>query len=504
MKNKIIISCLLALGLSSCKDSFLEISPETSLSSATFFKTQSDFQQAVNACYVPLRTIYNDRSYLLSEMHSDNTYYARNILFGATEQQEDLADFSYPVSNGLTTNTHVLNQYRQDFLIIARANQILELIDGVTFDATEKANLKGQAQFMRAFAYFELVRYFNKAPLQLVPVKTREAAAAKLGTSEDLYKIIIGDLTAAASAMKPKSTQEAGRATSGAAKTLLANVYMIRKDWANAEKLLKEVVAEGSYGLMSNYEDAFTTSTGNKNTKESVFEVQFQEGANGFAGSFMYNFLPRPMSDVELRPLAGTSNPQPQTGEGNNIPTPDMIAAYEDGDKRKDASIMYVTLSGSLVDNKVFPMIKKFVRPHSQNGNHGMNWPIFRYSEVLLFLAEALNEQGKTAEAATFMNQVRTRAGLAATKAATQGDFRTAVYNERRVELAFENKRWHDLVRTGLALSTITAYGKRVMGNPTAYYYPKGAAPRSNSFTQIDLYYPMPADEAVLNPGINK
>jgi len=157
MKNKIILSCLLAVGLSGCTASFLEITPETSLSSVTFFKTEADFTQAVNACYVPLRTIYNDRSYLLSEMHSDNTYYYRNTAFGATEQQEDLADFSIPVSNNLTTNTHVLNQYRQDYLIIARANQVLALIDKADFDATSKANLKGQAQFMRAFAYLKSI-----------------------------------------------------------------------------------------------------------------------------------------------------------------------------------------------------------------------------------------------------------------------------------------------------------------------------------------------------------
>lgn len=229
MKNKIILSCLLALGLSGCTAGFLEITPETNLTSVTFFKTQADFEQAVNACYVPLRTIYNDRSWLLSEMHSDNTYYARNTAFGATEQQEDLADFSIPVSGGLTTNTHVLNQYRQDYLIIARANQILDVIDKADFDATVKVNLKGQAQFLRAFAYFEIYRYFNKGPIHLIPVPNRTEAAAPMGTADDISKIIIGDLTGAIAGLKSKATQEAGRATSGAAKTLLANLYMIQK-----------------------------------------------------------------------------------------------------------------------------------------------------------------------------------------------------------------------------------------------------------------------------------
>ncbi|MCZ2473896.1 RagB/SusD family nutrient uptake outer membrane protein [Aquirufa ecclesiirivi] len=502
MKNKIILSCLLAVGLTGCTESFLDITPETSLSSVTFFKTQADFQQAVNACYVPLRTIYNDRSWLLSEQHSDNTYYARNTAFGATEQQEDLADFSIPVSNGLTTNTHVLNQYRQDYLIIARANQILALIDKADFDATEKANLKGQAQFMRGFAYFELYRYFNKAPLQLTPVTTREAAAAKMGTAADLEKIITDDLIGAAANLKPKSTQEAGRATSGAAKTVLANLYIIQKKWAEAEKLMKEVVAEGNYSLIPDYNNVFSTSTANKNNAESVFEVQFQEGSNGFNGTFMYNFLPRPMTETELKTLSGTSNPQPQTGEGNNIPTPDVIAAYEAGDLRKDASIGYITCATTLWEGKTYPIIKKYMKTHSLNGNHGMNWPVYRYSEVLLFLAEALNEQGKTAEAATYMNMVRKRAGLANTTATSQADFRTALIKERRVELAFENKRWHDLVRTDTYKAVITARGEAIKKDPFSYYYQRGYTLRSNSFSVIEKYYPMPADEAALNPNI--
>jgi len=504
MKNKIILSCLLALGLSGCTAGFLDITPETNLTSVTFFKTQADFEQAVNACYVPLRTIYNDRSWLLSEMHSDNTYYARNTAFGATEQQEDLADFSIPVSGGLTTNTHVLNQYRQDYLIIARANQILDLIDKADFDATVKANLKGQAQFLRAFAYFEIYRYFNKGPIHLIPVPNRTEAAAPMGTADDIAKIIIGDLTGAIAGLKTKATQEAGRATSGAAKTLLANLYMIQKNWAGAEKLCKEVIAEGTYSLMPDYNNAFSTSTANKNNAESVFEVQFQEGSNGYNGTFMYNFLPRPMTEVELKTLSGTSNPQPQTGEGNNIPTPDIIAAYEAGDLRKDASIQMITCATTLWEGKTYPVIKKYIRTHALNGNHGMNWPIFRYSEVLLFLAEALNEQGKTAEAAPYMNQVRKRAGLAETTASTQADFRTALMKERRVELAFENKRWHDLVRTDTFKETITAYGARIKANPFSYYYQKGYTLRSNSFSVIEKYYPMPADEAALNPNLTK
>src|SRR5690606_18498977 len=159
-----------------CED-FLTVVPETELTSTTFFKTQTDFEQAVNAAYAPLRTITNDRSWLLGEMHSDNTYYGRNPNFGAVDPQEDLADFSVLVSSGTNPNGHLLNQWRQDYLIIARTNQILALIDGVEFDAAAKANVRGQALFLRAYAYFELARYWGSVPLHLTPVTGRDEAA---------------------------------------------------------------------------------------------------------------------------------------------------------------------------------------------------------------------------------------------------------------------------------------------------------------------------------------
>jgi len=497
MKKSYIITLLLSCGLmTSCKDDFLSIVPETQLSSATFFTKEADFQQAVNAAYAPLRNIFNDRAWLLSELHSDNTYYGRNPLFGSTEQQEDLADFALPEANGVTSNTHVLNQYRLDYLIIARTNQILATIDNIEFGADSKNNIKGQALFLRALAYFELVRYFGKVPLHLTPVTNRSEAALPLASEEEVYNQIIKDAAEAIQLLPVKSEQEAGRATSGAARTLLANVYIEQKNWADAEKMLKEVVASNEYSLIEDYANVFSTSTGNKNNQESVFEVQFLEGSAGLNGNFIYQFMPRPMNADEVKSIMGTSNPQPLDAEGNNIPTPDIIAAYEPGDTRKDASIGFITLSGSARSNKVYPYIKKYAKTHALHNNTGTNWPVYRYSEVLLFLAEALNEQGKNAEAATYLNMVRHRAGL---DDAT-GDLREVIFNERRVELAFENKRWFDLVRTGKAVEVITAYGNRIKANPQAYYYPEGSAPRSHVFSNIKLYYPLPADEAALSP----
>src|SRR5690606_24015773 len=136
----------------------------------------------------------------------------------------------------------------------------------------------------------------------------------------------------------------------------------------------------------------------------------------------------------------------------------------------------------------------------SQHGNTGTNFPIYRYAEVLLFMAEVLNEQGKTSEAAGYLNQVRARAGLAATTASGQADMREAIFKERRVELAFENKRWFDIQRTDRIQEIIVPYGQRIVANPAAYYYPPGAEPRPNVFTNLNKFYPYPADESNLSP----
>ncbi|GAB3894428.1 RagB/SusD family nutrient uptake outer membrane protein [Spirosoma agri] len=501
MKRKYIATWLLGLALTGCTKDFLTVIPETALSSATFFKTEADFQQAVNGAYVPFRQMYNERAWVLEEMHSDNTYYARNTLYGAVDPTENVADFAVPTANGVTANDNVLVQYRLNYVIISRANQILSLIDGITFSTDAvKNNLKGQAQFLRAFAYFDLVRLFGKVPLHLVPITGREDAALPLSTTDEIYAQIEKDALAASTALPNKATQEQGRATSGAAKTLLANLYLTQKKWSQVEALTKDIVAKDGYALVPDYNNAFSFTSTNKNNQESVFEIQYMEGAAGYNGNQIYRFLPSPISAAEIAPITGTSNPQPTSQESNNIPTPDLIAAYEDGDKRKDISIGYVTLSGSLRTDQKYPYIKKYARTHSLNQNTGQNWPVYRYAEVLLFLAESLNEQGKTAEAATYLNQVRNRAGLGASKATSQADMREAIFKERRVELAFENKRWFDLTRTGRVKEIIGAYGAKVKANPAAYYFPSGAVPPPNAFTVLDDYYGLPAVEAALTP----
>ncbi|MBO0330316.1 RagB/SusD family nutrient uptake outer membrane protein [[Muricauda] lutisoli] len=477
----------------SCSEDFLEIPPEDSLSQTIFFETQEDFAQAINATYAPLRNLQNvgvGGAYAMGEMRSDNTHYKYNPNYRAVQAGENVADFLVN-----DANFYVENKYDNNYLIIARANQILSLIDEVEFDdAAVKDNVKGQAQFLRALAYFDLVQYFGQVPLHLTPVINREEAALPLSTTDEIFGQIVSDVEDAISLLPSKSEQEAGRATRGSAQMLLANLYIVQENWSSAETVLSSLITSGEYDLLGDYADVFDLS--NKNSIESIFEVQFLEGTEGFASSFMYEWLPMPLTAEQVAEITGVPNSQAANEEGFNIPTPDIMGSYEDGDLRESVSIDSIEVEGTF-----YPYINKFWQPHSNPGLTGVNMPIYRYSEALLFYAEVLNESGQTGAAEPYLNQVRNRAGLASVTGLSQAEMRQAILDERRVELAFENKRWLDLVRTGNAQSVMSAYGQRVQANPQDYYYPNGIGPAPAAYGNISELFPIPASETLLNPN---
>ncbi|MDR1201144.1 MAG: RagB/SusD family nutrient uptake outer membrane protein [Tannerellaceae bacterium] len=472
--------------LTGCADNFLELPSKTALSTVIYFQTQSDFEQAINGAYTPLRGLYNgnEGAWAMGEMRSDNTTYKYNPNDRGTISGEYIKDFIEESSNSIP-----LNKYVADYGIISRVNHLLEPIDEVAFDETAKNNIRGQAYFLRALAYFDLVQYFGSVPLHLKPVKTLDETALPLSDVEEVYAQIISDARQAAALLPGKTGQEPGRATSGAAKMLLGNLYIVQKKWAEAEAILKEITG---YSLLPDYSDIYDTN--NKNHSESIFEVQYKEGTEGFAGWFFYTFLPQPVTAEEVSAITGIPEVA-RTIEGYNIPTPDIMAAYEPGDLRKDASVGMLAASGDSC-----PYIRKYCHPHAQSYNTNDNWPVYRYAETLLFLAEAANEQNKPSEALNYLNQVRNRAGLGNSLTEGQAAIREAILQERRVELAFENKRWLDLVRSNKAEEVMKAYGERVRANPAAYYFPQGFTVAPSAYTRIPYLFALPASEASLSP----
>ena len=512
MRNKIFLLGIVGTLFMSCGDNFLDLSSKTSLTDGIYYKNQADMEAAVNAVYAPLRELYTgtrpvseaaNAAYMMAEMHSDNTRYILNPEFRATTNQEQVADFIYLASNSVSTF-----KYQRTYSVIAAANKVLATIDGAEFDdESVRDNVSGQALCLRAFSYFDLVRYFGSVPLHLEPVTTMEGAALPLSSVDDVYAQIITDLEQAIDLLPLRSNQpDLGRVTKGTAQMILANVYMVQKDYASAETLLKEIVSSGEYRLMANYADIFDPAF--KNNPESLFEIQYRQGNDGYSSTFCYGMLPYPLDQGTVAELTGVSDPQPLVsigGEAFDVPTPDLISAYEANDLRFDASI------GNVADSHgtEFPFCKKYLHHHLQFELSDDNWPVYRYAEVLLFLAEAINEQGKpVSEALAYINEpvgsspvsIRGRAGLDPIVAGSQEELREAIAHERRIELAFENKRWLDLVRTGKAVEVITAYGARVKANPSAYYFPAGYAPSASAFSQIDLVWPLPAAEGLYSP----
>ena len=509
---------VICMTFTSCND-FLNLTPHSEISVDNFYQTEDDFIQAVNGAYEPFRGMYNTTEWRFGEMKSDNTTYIFHVAKSDLEG-EDPDQFLEKSNSG-----YVATKYNNSYVIIGRCNRILSEIDKATFNESLKNNFKGQALFLRALSYFNLVQYFGRVPLHIEPTIVYEEAFKPRSSVEEVYEQIISDAKLAIDLLPIKSKQSVlGYATQGAALTLLGNVYIVLKRWNEAETVLKQVVDSKEYELLSDYSSIFDIN--NKNNKESIFEIQYLETKSlNQASDFIYRFLPYLSNPSAI--TGASPNPCPANVDhgGFNIPTIDMIEAYEDGDKRLDASIGIV--EGILLDNysldgesvqsiinykcpkgKVsYPFIKKYYHPHTDAYYAADNWPVYRYAEVLLFLAEAVNEQGRPNEAVSYINSVfgntsiRGRAGLNPIVVSGVEQMRKVIEHERRVELAFENKRWLDLVRTGRATDVMTKHGLKIKANPQLYYWPEGMQPVENAyvFKETCLLSPIPLREIDLN-----
>ena len=483
MKLKIVIAGLLVLTLAACKKSFIDLAPQTYISETQFFQTASDYNQAVVGAYSPLQALYND-AYVMGEMRSDNaTYFASPGLSGG--QFVDKYNISGFTDNSQTGE--VYNKYVNCYNGIAKTNAILDRVDAANIDAATKTNVKGQAQFLRAFYYFELVQYYGGVPLHVHEVTTVAQTNLPRSSVAAVYSQIIADATSAAGLL-PQTQTTPGMVTKGSAETLLGYVYMTQKNYAAAETALTTVTTLG-YSLLPSYASIFDPA--NKNNAESIFEVQYLAGPQGLNSSFAFQFAPNISNIVNILGVSGNN----QTTGGWDKPTPDLIASYEAGDKRKAASIgfSYVDGNGNTVNDTY--VIKYTHPPYSTFGNTGDDWMVYRYADVLLLLAECLNDENKGAQAIPYLNQVRARAGLAPTTAVSQTDLTTAIAHERRVELAFENHRWLDLVRTGQAIPVMTAFGAVIKKEET--YIPSTSYA---SITANNLIFAIPLSEIQINP----
>ncbi|MEZ2338638.1 RagB/SusD family nutrient uptake outer membrane protein [Mucilaginibacter sp. RCC_168] len=481
--------------IAGCKKDYLSLQPTSTQNTENFYKTPVQFTQAINSAYAPLQGLYNGSFWALGEMRSDNTSYEFNPNDRSGTNKEEIDEFRDINTNDMV-NAFLVSSYTG----IGRCNVILDRLPAAKLNTAFTDTIAGQAYFLRAFNYFNIVRMFGRVPLVLKEVSS-VSEAFKVATKADVeavYTAIIADAQAAITNLPVQYTGDGnkGRVTKGTAQTMLAEVYMTQKKFDLAIPLLRSVISSNVYHLNANYADNFDMSK--ENGPESIFEIQYIEGPNGLGSDFIDTFVPW---DVPDDSVTGWNIPH-SAQNGWNIPTQDLLDAYEPGDKRKAASIDTSFTSDEY--GVIMPFIKKYQSKAAVKGITGNNFPVYRYADVYLMLAECLNEQGFAGGGDSFkyLNLVRERAGLPDKSAgntkpelnvASQEDFRAAVAHERQIELCFENHRWFDLLRSGKATAVMTAHGAREKAIKKDLWVINPAA-----YTNVKLLFPYPLSQGNL------
>ena len=440
--KKYIIYIFMGVAMASCSD-FLNLQPEYLVNDKSFYKSPKDFETALVGNYAGLQGLHNTSLINLGDLTTDNT----DIRSTSPTTSEAECDEMNPTASNDFLNTI----WSTCFATIARSNNILSRLDAVTMTDAQKNQYKGESLFLRAYSYFYLVRLFGNVPMVDVafrsPDEIMKFDMIRKPVSE-IYSLIIKDLTEAATLLNGVTGLSKSQASVGASKTLLGKVYLTTKQYDLAKTVLKEVIDSKTYSLNPDYKKLFTN--GNDELQESIFEIKYMSGNVGEGNSFSTVFMPSRF-DVGMFP----GNMQ---GSGRILPTRQMANSYEKGDLRRQASIGdSVKLITGKYEKELYGL--KFVDfTTGIVGDGGINFTSIRYADVLLMYAESLNETTNTAEAHTYINLVRSRAGLAPLAGLTKAEFALAMENERKVEFFLEGHRWFDLARTGRTLAVLNKY----------------------------------------------
>ena len=460
--KSLLAAAFVLLAITNCQKDFLDRKPPNRLTFEEFFKTESHAIEATNAVYEQFRNFdcialpYIACTDVLSD-DSDKGSTANDAPL-----MIDIDNFTVDASNPL-----VAPIYKGYYRAIARANVAIENIPNIAMDAATRDRLVGECKFLRAYSYYLLVQWFGDLPIITTVLKDDDYYAQTRQPREQVYAQIEADLTDALGVLKEKSAYEPtdlGRVTKGSARALLAKLYMIKKDWAKAETQCMDLINSTEYSLLPKYSEIFLPI--GENSSESVFELQAvaletQQAAG--PGSSPFNMV---------QGVRGN----PNLGWGFNRPSDNLVTSYENGDPRREATVIYVgeILPDGLTQvqdnieiiNERFNQ-KAWVPAHSGLQDNGPgNIRVIRYSDILLLAAEAKNELNKAAEALPLLNQVRKRARgtfnlILPDVTVTDKDLlRERIYKERRVELAMEQQRWFDLLRWGRAGTVMQAVGK--------------------------------------------
>ena len=445
-----ILSCLTALSVAGC-DQFLEPKPTDVLAPENFYRSAADAIAAVNSVYSQAQWVYFWIWYE-SDVASDDAFATPN--YGADGHQ--LASYTFDPTlwsiNDLWTNAYIT---------INKANIVLDRVPPIVMDVAERNRVLGEAHYLRALMYFQLVRMFGDVPLMEHEAKSVADAQIPRTPATEVYALIVSDLQTAMTDLPPSySGPDLGRATSGAATSLLAKVYLNQKDYNNAAKYAGQVMSSGQYSLNARWLDNFKVSLEYVNP-ESIFEINYgaPEQTPGVVGSVQTLFtLPSGFPGGDAYGLIQVN--------------PDLIALYSANDQRGNGATYmtspYVTALGDTATWGV-PNGAAFHKWIDETNSKDMtarswqqmpnNWIIQRYADIVLIYAEAVNSGGTptngSAEAA--LNQIRARAGVPTVSGLASAALTDSIRVERRREFAFEGQRWFDLSRWGILDATIQA-----------------------------------------------
>lgn len=477
MKQYIIImlASLFLFGQYSCSD-LLEQEPQGQWNEGDAIG--GGFEAAVFDIYSQLRGFHitsGNTAFAIHSFRSEDTEKGSTAADGsAFALMYD--DFDYNTGNGA-----IGNYWSSNYAIIHAANNVIEDIENSANVGEGTLINKGEAHFFRAFAYFNLVRAFGEVPL--IDFKISDAQEANIPKSPvaDIYVLIDDDLTIAEEYLPQTwESRYIGRLTWGAARAFHARTYMMRSDWQNMYTASTEVINTGIYDLNTPFNKIFRED--GENSSESVFELQCTSTA-ALPGS---NEIGSQYAQVQGTRGAGQWN----LGWGWNTPTEILADAFEEGDPRKDETLLYFyrsqaeadapdakanepwgekPVASSTVINAYYNK-KAYTNPAWRalysNGGFWVNIRMIRYADVVLMAAESANELGNSSDALTYLEMIRNRARggnpdiLPAVTTSDQSQLRDAIRHERRIELAMEFDRFYDLVRWGIAQEVLHAAGK--------------------------------------------
>jgi hypothetical protein len=354
---------------------------------------------------------------------------------------------------------------RWNYTGITRVNYIMENKDNIDFP--EKQHILAEARFLRAYYYFELVKFFGDIPLIIDErLGIEEAQQLPRAPKADVYAQIEEDLTFAISILNPVATQK-GRATKGAAQALLGKAYLYQNKYTEAATILDEIRNSGLYSLISNYGDLFSVS--NENNSETVFDVQYTGLEGGGYGCLICLEGNAAPGFQGIRQYNG-----PVYGDGNsyNLPTQELYNAFSPIDPRRGHTILDIEafIAAQPDPSAITYAIgagghtgyynNKYIKRQGEIGlpdndlTSPVNYRVIRYADILLMAAEAHFHLGNNSVAQQLVNQVRVRAGVPGIPVQSLND----IYKERRFELSGEGHRFFDLVRTGQAAQYIDGF----------------------------------------------